>query len=140
MSKPIYVSINPKATKKIADGLKNHEFRNYIPKKQFDTLYVYVTSPVSKLVYIIKIGNIVSHPNIIDEDGDGNKEFNIGNKSKYAYEIESVYELQSSYTLDELKETFNFTPPQSYAYGERYSLLTKKIETDEKIMLWRKRK
>lgn len=29
----IYVSINPEPTSKIVQGTKNHEFRNYIPKK-----------------------------------------------------------------------------------------------------------
>lgn len=29
----IYVSINPEPTSKIVQGTKNHEFRNYRPKK-----------------------------------------------------------------------------------------------------------
>ena len=55
MSKAIYVSINALAVEKIINKRKNHEFRNYIPKKEFDTLYVYTTSPKSELKYILKI-------------------------------------------------------------------------------------
>ena len=32
----IYVSINPKPASKIVQGIKNYEFRNYIPKKSFN--------------------------------------------------------------------------------------------------------
>lgn len=33
MNDGIYVSINPSPTSKIVQGVKNHEFRNYVPKK-----------------------------------------------------------------------------------------------------------
>lgn len=55
----IYVSINPEPTSKIVQGTKNNEFRNYIPKKSFKFLYVYVTAPQSELKYVIEIGDIV---------------------------------------------------------------------------------
>jgi len=51
MNNAIYVSINPIATKKIEERKKTYEFRNYIPKKEFDKLYVYVTSPKSELKF-----------------------------------------------------------------------------------------
>ena len=40
MSNAIYVSINPNATDKIVQQKKNHEFRNYLPKRNFDYLFV----------------------------------------------------------------------------------------------------
>ena len=82
MSKGLYMSINPNATSKIEMKVKTYEFRNYIPKKDFVKLYVYVTSPVCELKYIILIDDIISYPNTIPENGDGNYEFNQGIKAK----------------------------------------------------------
>lgn len=103
----IYVSINPEPTFKIVQGTKNHEFRNYIPKKSFKFLYVYVTAPQSKLKYVIEIGDIVKFPEKLDSDGDGNHDFNLGKKSKYAYPIIKVYELVCPISLEELKKSLD---------------------------------
>lgn len=55
-------------------------------------------------------------------------EFNNECKEKYAYPIENVYEIKQPIGLTELKEKFNFTAPQSFAYGEKYDSLLKYIE------------
>lgn len=135
MSKAIYVSINTHSVEKIVNKIKNHEFRNYIPKKEFDTLtlYVYTTSPKSELKYLLKIGRIIRYPDQILVEGDGNSEFNIGQKNKFAYRIDSVYELESAIPLKELKENYEFTPPQAFAYSDRYPSLTKRLEHARKI-------
>lgn len=133
MSKAIYVSINALAVEKIINKRKNHEFRNYIPKKEFDTLYVYTTSPKSELKYILKINQIIKYPDKILVQGDGNSEFNNGQKSKFAYRIDAIYELENSFTLKELKECYGFVPPQAFAYGDRYQTLTEKLEQAKKI-------
>lgn len=130
--KAIYISIHPISLNKIITGIKNHEFRNYIPKNEFNKLYVYVTKPIYELKYIIHISEIIKTPNKIIEHGYGNKEFNLGNKSKYAYKIKDVYELKKPISLKELKEIYNFTPPQAFAYDYRYLKLTNRIESSEK--------
>lgn len=135
MSKAIYVSIKTKPVEKIVNKLKNHEFRNYIPKRDFDTLYVYVTVPIKTLLYVIKINNVISYPNKIDEFGYGNKEFNDGSTTKFAYEIGLIYKLEEGITLKDLKSKYKFTPPQSYSYDETYPLLTRKIEDSNKTVL-----
>ena len=61
-------------------------------------------------------------------DGYGNKEFNDTNTKKYAYPIESVYEINKPIKLDILKKKFNFTAPQSFAYGEKYQKLLEHID------------
>ena len=132
MSNAIYVSINPNAVNKIINKIKNHEFRNYIPKNKFDTLYVYTTSPQSELKYLLKIDQIIKYPNQISKKGDGNLEFNNGKKTKFAYKIGNIYELENSISLKELKENYGFTPPQSYAYSNHYPKLTKKLEQTTK--------
>lgn len=128
MSRAIYVSINPLATLKIINKTKNHEFRNYIPKRTFDTLYVYTTYPKSELRYLLEIEEITKYPNKIKISGDGNSEFNDGRKTKFAYKIKNVYELKNSLSLKELKEEYNFTPPQAYAYDDRYPELTERLK------------
>ena len=134
----LYMSINPNASSKIEKEVKLYEFRNYIPKRKFDKLYVYVTSPVCELKYILLIDDIISYPNTIPENGDGNCEFNQGIKSKHAYQISKVYKLKKPILLDELKEKYGFVPPQGYAYSDRYNALTKFIESTEKDLVWKK--
>ena len=129
MKKAIYLSIKPKFTKKIETGEKNYEFRKYIPKLDIDTLFVYETFPSCQLKYIIELGQIIEYPNKINECGYVNEEFNNGlKKSKYAYEIKHVDLLQNPINLKELKEIYNFVPPQSYAYDSRYEKLTNAIK------------
>lgn len=138
MNNGLYMSINPNATSKIENKVKTYEFRNYIPKRKFDKLYVYVTSPVCELKYILLIDEIISYPNTISENGDGNSEFNQGKKSKHAYQISKVYKLKKSILLNELKEKYGFVPPQGYAYSDRYSDLTNFVESTEKDLVWKR--
>lgn len=133
MNKAIYVSINANAVEKIVNKRKNYEFRNYIPKREFDTLYVYTTSPKSELKYLLKIGQIVKYPEQIMVQGDGNLEFNNGQKHTFAYRIDGIYELESGISLKELKEEYGFVPPQAFAYSDRYPCLTKNLEQTKKI-------
>lgn len=125
--KAVYMSINPNATQKILDQIKNHEFRNYIPKQPFDMIFAYVTAPISSLKYVIEINRIIKYPDLINYEGDGNIEFNLGNKTKYAYEIHSVYEIDNHISLSQLKNDYNFIPPQAFAYDKRYEMLTDHI-------------
>ena len=131
----IYVSINPGPTSKIVQGIKNHEFRNYIPKKSFKFLYVYVTAPQSQLKYVIEIGDIVKYPKKLESNGDGNHDFNIGKKSKYAYPIIKVYELACPISLEELKNKFGFVPPQAFSYAETFAELTEYLLKAEKTII-----
>ena len=131
----IYVSINPESTSKIVHEIKNHEFRNYIPKKSFKFLYVYVTAPQGQLKYVIEIGDIVKYPKKLESNGDGNSDFNLGKKSKYAYPIIKVYELTVPISLEELKNKFGFVPPQAFSYAETFANLTEHLLKAEKTLI-----
>lgn len=134
--KAIYLSIKPEFTKKIETGEKNYEFRKYLPKKPIDTLFVYETAPTCALKYIIKLGKIIKYPKKILKPGYGNDEFNKGlKKSKYAYQIKNVYLLEKPIILNELKQKYGFTAPQSYAYDDRYKKLTEYLLTANIIKL-----
>lgn len=127
----IYISINPLAVKNIAEGLKNHEFRNYKPKRIFNYLYVYITNPVCELKYIYEIDSIVKYPDKITKPGIGNEEFNGGNKTLFAYSIKKVYRLSKPIPLQQLKDQYNFTPPQAFSYSQTYLSLTEAINEAE---------
>ena len=128
MNKAIFISIKPKYTKKIETGEKTYEFRRYYPKQKINTLYVYETVPTCALKYIIEIGKVIKYPNKLTKKGYGNQDFNEGiNNPKYAYEIKHVYLLKTPISLKELRETYNFMPPQAYAYDTKYPDLANDI-------------
>lgn len=133
MKKGIFISIKPKYTKLILSGEKNYEFRSFIPKKKFELLYVYETTPTCELKYIITIDKILTYPEKIKEAGYGNEEYNKGLKRrKNAYHIKSVEKLLEPIPLKQLKEEFNFTAPQGFSYGEHYSKLVKYINESKR--------
>lgn len=113
----ILISIKPKFTSLIKEKKKNYEFRNYIPKKGVDRLWIYTSSPICSLEYVADIDNIVTYPKHILEEGVGNDEFNKGFvQSKYAYHIKHLYRLKIPLKLDKMRTEFGFTAPQSYSY------------------------
>lgn len=131
----IYISINPNALKKIEDGVKTFEFRNYKPKFPIKYMYVYETAPTSELKYIIEIGHIVEYPNKISEIGDGNIQFNNGIKSKYAYSLKTIYKLKKNIPLKELRETYGFIPPQGFVYEKNYPELSHYLREADKYCI-----
>ena len=49
-----------------------------------------------------------------------------------------MYKLNNPIELSLLKEKFNFTPTQSYAYRERYQDLSKVIDEGDKKLIWKR--
>ena len=128
MRSAVFMIIKEIHINRILGKIKNHEFRTKKPKKDFDYIIVYVPIPVKELKYILKVKQPIASPNKIIIEGYGNKEFNNTKKEKYAYPIESVYKINKPITLDILKQKFNFTAPQSFAYGEKYQELLEYID------------
>lgn len=132
-SEGIYISIKPFFVDLILNNEKNYEFRKYIPNKKFDKLYIYETLPKARIKYVINVTEISKFPQKINTNGIGNIEFNNGTKkSKYAYKLGKIFFLEKELTLQELKEKYNFVPPQSFAYVERYKSLTDYINKNVK--------
>lgn len=121
----IIISIKPIHLKRIESGIKNYEFRNYIPKRKFKYLIVHESGIGIK--YIIEIDNIIEYPNKIKEDGYGNDKFNNGLMTKYAYHIKHVYKINKILDLKYLKEKYNFRPPQAFMYTDNYKELIEEI-------------
>ncbi len=128
MKNLVFMSIKQIHIDRILSKLKNHEFRTKKPKQKIKYIAVYVPSPLKELKYILKVREPISTPDKILIDGYGNQSFNKESKEKYAYPIENVYEINKQITLKDLREKFNFTAPQSFAYGERYPELVDYIE------------
>lgn len=128
MRSAVFMSIKEIHINRILTKIKNHEFRIKKPKKDFDYIIVYVPTPIKELKYILKVRQPVVSPNKIIIDGYGNKEFNNTKQEKYAYPIESVYKINKPIKLNILKQKFNFTAPQSFAYGEKYKELLDYID------------
>lgn len=97
------------------------------------TIYIYETLPKARIKYVIKVTEISAFPEKIDTSGIGNIEFNNGTKkSKYAYKLGKIFFLERELKLQELKEKYNFVPPQSFTYIERYKSLTDYINKNIK--------
>ena len=131
----IYFSMYVEPMDKIIKDIKNYEFRNYVPKKEFEYIFLYLTAPIKELKYILKIGSIIDKDTKIKSEGDGNLEFNKGRKTKFAYEILKVYELEKPIPLKELKEKYKFMPPQAFAYGDRYKKLSNDIIKQDRTLI-----
>mgnify|MGYP002521378810 CR=1 FL=1 len=128
----VVMSIKPVHMERIKSGVKNHEFRKYVPSRGVDRLWIYTSSAVCALEYVADIDKIVAYPDKIAEDGYGNMEFNMGEKeATYAYHIKSLYRLKKPIHLGELREKFKFTAPQSFFYLDSNVKLKKYLESVE---------
>ena len=128
----VVMSIKPVHMERIKSGVKNHEFRKYVPSRGVDRLWIYTSSAVCALEYVADIDKIVAYPDKIAEDGYGNMEFHMGEKeATYAYHIKSLYRLKKPIHLGELREKFKFTAPQSFFYLDSNVKLKKYLESVE---------
>lgn len=113
----IIITIKKEHSENILQKKKNYEFRKYIPKNIIKRIWVYTSAPIGRLEYMMEIDKIIEYPERIKEDGIGNEEFNRGlKKSKYAYHISHLYVIKNTKGLKELREKYDFYPPQKYIY------------------------
>jgi len=128
MENEVLFSLKPKFASLIENKVKNHEFRKYIPKNPIKKIFFYVTAPVYKLIYIAYIDQILMYPDKISNEGYGNKKFYNGlKKSKYAYTLIHLYKLKNPLTFEQLRNKYNFTALQSFAYKNKYLKLYRDI-------------
>ncbi len=120
----VLLSVKPKYAKKIVEGKKKYEFRRAIFKKQnIEKVYIYSSSPVSKIVAVFEIEKILKDsPEKIwtlcqDYAGISEKDFFDYFKNSnvaFAIEIEKIEVLEEP--IDPFNEFTNFKPPQSFCY------------------------
>lgn len=119
----VVLSIKPEFAFKIFDGTKKYEFRKSIFKnKQVQTVLVYASSPVRKVIGEFQIKRIINHDlntlwDLTENSSGITKAYFLkyfeDKKEGYAIEINAPlrYEVPKN-----LKSDYNLLPPQSFAY------------------------
>lgn len=119
----VLLSIKPEYVDKIFSGVKKYEFRRVIFKNpKIDTIIIYATSPVQKVVGEISFKTIIcDQVNSLwdttwEEAGISEEKFfqYFGDRSfGYAIKIEKTKKYQHPLSL---QDHFGIVPPQSFAY------------------------
>ena len=118
----VLLSIKPEFANKIFEGTKRFEFRKSIFKKEVKTVVVYASSPLQQVIGEFEIEQIL-HLDLdtlwditCSESGISESFFYKYFEDKqrgYAIEIRNVKKYEKPQNL---KETYNLFPPQSFAY------------------------
>ena len=121
----VLLSIKPEFAEKIFSGAKKYEFRRAVFKNpNVDTIIVYASSPVQKVIGEFKIDSILDHE--LHALWDKTKDFagitkNFffdyfkSRKKGYAIKIRNTKKYKEPLCI---KEDFHKTPPQSFVYLE----------------------
>lgn len=120
----ILLSIKPKHAESIIKGQKKYEFRKIIFKeKHIDTVYLYASSPIKKVIGAFHIGDIVEDKpiNLWHQFNEGSGldeaeffEYFSDNEIGFAIEIRNVEKYEKP--LDPEEVIPGFVPPQSFCY------------------------
>ena len=118
----ILMSIKPEYVDKIFSGEKKYEYRKRLCKEKIDTIIVYSSFPIQKVVGELKIKQVLYDKKTII----WNKTNRYGGitKTKYDKYYENcdyavAYEIEKAILYDKQKELKNFNvrmAPQSYVY------------------------
>ena len=124
----ILMSIKPQFVEKIRRGEKKFEFRRVLPRcQEVDTIIVYASKPVGKVVGEITVADYLTYPvdevweRTKDEAGITREEFYNyfqGKTNAHAIAIESYRDYEQPIPLDVLLP--GKVPPQSYCYLNGY--------------------
>ena len=116
------MSIKPEYVDKIFTGEKKYEYRKRLCKEKIDTIIVYSSSPIQKVVGELKIKQVLyDKKNVI-----WNKTNKYGGITKIKYDnyyencsYAVAYEIEKAILYDKQKDLKDFnirTAPQSYVY------------------------
>lgn len=129
-SKDLIISIHPQYSEKILAGKKTVELRRRFPLStaKGTKVYIYSTSPVRAIVGSAEISDIIKLPIktiwkkyskcafIRKHDFESYFE---GLNEGFALELKNAQTFDKPIELIELRERFNFTPPQSFIYAKQ---------------------
>ena len=118
----ILMSIKPEYVDKIFSGEKKYEYRKRMCKEKIDTIIVYSSSPIQKVVGELKIKQVLYDKKTII----WNTTYKRGGITKIKYDkyyencdYAVAYEIEKAILYDKQKDLKNFnvkTAPQSYVY------------------------
>ena len=118
----ILMSIKPEYVDKIFSGEKKYEYRKRMCKEKIDTIIVYSSSPIQKVVGELKIKQVLyDKKNVI---WNKTNKYGCITKIKYDNYYENcgyvvAYEIEKAILYDKQKDLKDFnvrTAPQSYVY------------------------
>ena len=118
----ILMSIKPEYVDKIFSGEKKYEYRKRLCKEKIDTIIVYSSSPIQKVVGELKIKQVLYNKKSII--WDKTNRYGGITKTKYDKYYENcsyavAYEIEKSILYDKQKDLKDFNvkkAPQSYVY------------------------
>ncbi|WP_041668514.1 ASCH domain-containing protein [Acetobacterium woodii] len=119
----VLLSIKPAFVRKIVDGSKKFEYRKQIFKESVETVVIYATKPVGKIIGEFKIKAIIKDKpeniwkDTIEFSGISKQYFDeyfLGRNEAFAIGISDFKEYDSP--IDPYVIYDNFTAPQSYRY------------------------
>lgn len=125
----VVLSIKPQYSVPIVDGIKTVELRRRFPVSvpKGTLAYIYTTSPTRALTGVAEIKDVLKKPidQIWDEysdiayieKSDFEKYFS-GLDAGFVIEFINARPLKRALSLSELRERFNFEPPQSFLYAK----------------------
>ena len=118
----ILMSIKPEYVDKIFSGEKKYEYRKRMCKEKIDTIIVYSSSPIQKVVGELKIKQVLYDKKTII----WNTTYKLGGITKIKYDkyyencdYAVAYEIEKAILYDKQKDLKDFnvkTAPQSYVY------------------------
>ncbi|KAL2194329.1 hypothetical protein P885DRAFT_43230 [Corynascus similis CBS 632.67] len=114
----ILISIDAKTVEDMANGLRDHEFRNYRFPVQVSRCWIFTELPVGEVKYMATLGPAQEPGQIDSRSGRGNAEFNRGTSGyKFAHRLRQVYQLNNPVPLADMEDNAMGTePPQRYKY------------------------
>ncbi len=128
LERDIVFSVKPEHSKKIEKGLKTVEIRRRFPANvpPGTVALIYTTAPVRALTGIAEIAKVLknSTPHIWEEFAPeicvSKEDFNsyfAGTETGFVIKLRHARPLRRPLYLDELRQRFNFEPPQSFLYA-----------------------
>lgn len=129
-TKDLIISIHPHYSEKILEGKKTVELRRRFPisTAKGTKIYIYSTSPVRAIVGCAEISEIIKLPiqNIWKKYSKSafikKQDFETyfeGLTEGFVLELTNAQTFENPMNLKELREQFNFTPPQSFIYAKQ---------------------
>lgn len=119
----VILSIKPEFVEKIFSGEKKYEYRKVLFKQKVDTVYIYASRPISKIVGEFRIEEIICDTpeniwNLTKEQSGVTKKFFYkyyeGKDKGVALKIKDCKEYEEGVNPDSL--VTNFKVPQSFIY------------------------
>ncbi|KAL2161917.1 hypothetical protein VTH06DRAFT_7702 [Thermothelomyces fergusii] len=114
----ILISVDAKTVEEIADGLRDHVFRDYRFPVQVSRCWIFTELPVGEVKYMATLGPAQEPGQIDSHSGRGNAEFNQATPgSRFAHKLLQVYQLNNPVPLAEMEDNgLGAEPPQRYRY------------------------